>query len=212
VQNHPPRPRITYTGARAALASGKWSVAALVVSFIVTAVLVPVAAHLPRWVEVELVIGAWWAVWVCALAYLLHRTCGISDDATAPSSPRWLRGRSGSSSDSSSDASGCLHLADPGCADLSLAGEGCAQAVIAVVCIALIVVGASLVVELVIPGLAFLMYVLIRGMLARALSGREDCQDSVVRSLLWGTFWATVYTLPLALAVWGVHVIRVGGH
>src|SRR6476619_256049 len=74
-------PEIPDTRSGAALASGRWSVVALVVCFIITAVLVPHAAHLPRWVEVELVIGGWWLVWVFALAYLLYRTCGVSDDA-----------------------------------------------------------------------------------------------------------------------------------
>jgi hypothetical protein len=207
------RPRVTFSRARAALASGKWSVVALVVCFVVTGLIVPAAVRMPRWVEVELVVAAWWAVWVGGLTYLLHSTCGVSDDATAPSGPSWLR-RSSKTTRPAGGADGpdgCWHLADPGCLDLSIAGEGCGQAVLIIAGVVLIFFGLSLLVELLIPGLAFLMYVLVRGMLARAVAGRDDCQGNLLRSAIWGTFWATLYTLPLALAVWGIHALRAGG-
>src|SRR5205085_987753 len=101
---------------------------------------------------------------------------------------------------------------DPGCAtDFSLAGEGCGQVAIGIVCIVLLVLGVWLLIELVIPGLAFLLYFLIRGMMARAVHGRDDCRGNVARSAVWGTLWATVYTLPLALVIWALHALKVGG-
>ena len=66
----PPRTRI----------SGKWSALSLALCFIVSAVLVPVAAHLPHWLDFELVLGAWRCVWVIALSWILVNGHFVEDD------------------------------------------------------------------------------------------------------------------------------------
>ena len=44
--------------------SGKASAAWLIVCFGLTALLIPMVLRLPRWVEFELVLALWWAVWL----------------------------------------------------------------------------------------------------------------------------------------------------
>ena len=62
--------------------------------------------------------------------------------------------------------------------------------------------------EIVIPALAFVAYFLIRGMLARITNDQHGCQGNLVRATLWGSLWATAYTLPFALLVWLVHFVH----
>ena len=68
--------------------------------------------------------------------------------------------------------------------------------------------GLFVMIEFIVPGLAFLVYILMRGMLARVVNHHKDC-GGVVQSLTWGFVWATIYTGPLALAVWVVHKLAV---
>jgi hypothetical protein len=60
-------------------------------------------------------------------------------------------------------------------------------------------------VELVVPALFFLSSLLVRGALARVTNDDHACEGRLPSALGWGTLWATVYALPLALAVYGVH-------
>ena len=48
--------------------------------------------------------------------------------------------------------------------------------------------------------------VVLRGMLARVVNDRHHCEGNLFLASVWGAIWATVYTGPLALVVWGVHV------
>ena len=83
------------------------------ICFAVSAVLIPVAAHLPHWVEFELVLAAWWVVWVIALSWLLVNAHFVSHDASP--------GKVGMGS----GASGCLlpDVVMDGC----LLGSGCSD-------------------------------------------------------------------------------------
>jgi len=47
--------------------SGKASAAWLVICFLLTAVLIPMALNLPQWIKFEMVLGAWVAYLVCRL-------------------------------------------------------------------------------------------------------------------------------------------------
>jgi hypothetical protein len=60
-------------------------------------------------------------------------------------------------------------------------------------------------IEVAIPILAFLMYVIVGGMLQVAVNHRNSCCGSLTRSTYWGIVWATIYTAPLAVLVWMVH-------
>jgi hypothetical protein len=42
--------------------------------------LVAMGLHLPPWIRFELVMAAWWLVWIVALARVLYRGVGVSDD------------------------------------------------------------------------------------------------------------------------------------
>jgi len=52
-------------------------------------------------------------------------------------------------------------------------------------------------IELAIPGVAFVTYFLVRGMLARVVNERHRCEGDWGRSLRWAAYWATLYMLPL---------------
>jgi hypothetical protein len=187
--------KTTLVQARTAAVSGKWSVAFLVLCFAVSGVLLPVAAHLPRWVEFEMVLGAWWLVWACAIGWLLYRGCDVADDMPYPHAPKLGR-------------SGLSDVGLDGCLSLDLGVEGCGAVVLVVVAVLLLIVGIWFAVEFLIPGLAFLLYLLVRGMAARAVNDRRDCKTSVLRAVSWGIAWATLYTAPLALTVLAVHAIH----
>lgn len=189
-------PKITYTGSRLPSISGTWSAAILVLCFALSAVLLPVAAHLPRWVEFELVLVVWWLVWTVAIAWMLYRGCAIADDMPVPKGPSL-----GTGEWSTPDLTSCL-WPDPFYAD------GCGTALVVVGALIMIAAGIWLAVEILIPGVGFLLYLLIRGMMARAVSDRRDCQGSVLRAAIWGMAWATLYTAPLALTVLAVHSIH----
>lgn len=193
----PATTKVTYSGSQSGPVSGKWCAAILVLCLAMSAVLLPVAAHLPRWVEFELVLGAWWAVWAIAVAWFLYRGCDVADDMPGPPQPS-------------------AHGIDPPYVDLggcgldlaALGGEGCGTVVLGIGAVLLVIAGLWLAVEFLIPGLAFLLYLLVRGMVARAVNDRRDCGGSILRAAAWGIAWATLYTAPLALTVLAVHSIH----
>ena len=86
--------------------------------------------------------------------------------------------------------------------------EGCLIVLGVILAVVIALVGIWLLIEIVIPALAFVAYFLIREMLARVTNDEHSCQGSVVRAVLWGSLWATVYTLPFALLVWLVHFVH----
>ena len=164
---------------------------ALVVSLClaVSAVLIPVGAHLPRWIEMELVLIAWWVVWVGVLGWLLWRGHVVEDDAewTKRSKYRamevlpWL---------AASRDFGCIAF-------------GCGEVGLVILAVALIVAAVFAIVEFVIPGIALLLFLSIGGMLARSVNDTHGCEGRVGKSLFWGVAWATVYIGPLAaIVVW----------
>jgi hypothetical protein len=63
------------------------------------------------------------------------------------------------------------------------------------------------VVEVAIPGIAFVTYFLLRGMLARVVNDRHGCAGSWPRAIGWAIIWATVYILPQAALVWVIHLV-----
>ncbi|MFY9234980.1 MAG: hypothetical protein WAO58_11045 [Fimbriimonadaceae bacterium] len=66
-----------------------------------------------------------------------------------------------------------------------------------------LLVGFSLFVyELLMPGFAFVVYLMIRGMVGRAINDRHHCFDRAGLSMLWGAIWATLYTAPIIATVY----------
>jgi hypothetical protein len=188
------QPRITYSGSRPGPVSGKWSAAILILCLAVSAVLLPVAAHLPRWVEFELVLAAWWVVWTIAVTWFLYRGCDVADDLRTPKVP--AMGSSSGLADNTGDWG------------LDLVANCAETPALVIGAIVFGVVGVWLAVEFLIPGLAFLLYLLVRGMVARAVNDRRDCGGSLLRAVAWGLAWATLYTAPLALTVLAVHALH----
>lgn len=189
--------------------SGKTSVLILALCFALTAVLVPMASHLDRWIEDEIVLTVWWLVWVVALSRFLYTGRQIRDDHvfTGPRSwlPNWKGKTHSGLSSGDSSALGCLDLLSGG-ADL----EGCAVVLAVIVGAILLFAAAWLLIEVAFPVLALVVYFLIRGMLAHVVNDWHKCKGHVLRSLAWGAVWATAYTVPLGLLVYLVHVIYSG--
>ena len=70
--------------------SGRASAAWLVVCFVLTAVLIPMALRLPRWVEFEIVLAAWWAIWLAVLTRLLYAGQRVADDHQMREPRNWF--------------------------------------------------------------------------------------------------------------------------
>lgn len=175
----------------------------LVVCLAVSAAAIPFAAHLPRWVEIELVFGAWWAIWVCALTWLLFHGHEVDDDAEVDR-PELVKRMGGDGHGGCLDSAGCL---DPnGC---MVVDEGCGQGLLVVVALILGGLAVLLIVEFLIPAVAMLLLASIGGMVARAVNDRHECQGRLGLSLFWGALWATVYVGPVAaLAIWGTALVQ----
>jgi hypothetical protein len=197
-----PTPASVYRGAQAPasapLAITKESAQRLTIGVLAalafTAAAVPFAVHLPRWIEAELVVGAWWAVWSVVLGVVAYRGSRVDDDhrpgrgriaePTGSDSPKWTWLFHGVS-----DGEGCLF----------------ALAILAIVGVALL--GAWLVVELVAPAVFIVAYRTVVRALAKAHAA--NTRGDVLRSALAGMGWAAFGTLPLALVVVIVHQIAV---
>lgn len=190
------------------MVSGKSSAAILALCFVLTAVLVvPLARKFPPWVDFEIVVGLWWVVWAVALAILLHGGHRITDDHVMGQPRNWLAGLGGGDKSEKKQASSdgwpwWLWL------DFGEAGEGCLIAIGIVLAVIVAFIGIWLLVEVVIPALAFVTYFLIRGMLARVANDQHGAESSWPRAIFWGALWATVYTVPLAFLVWLVHYVH----
>jgi hypothetical protein len=70
--------------------SGKASAAWLVICFVLTAVLIPIALRLPQWVEFEIVLAVWWAIWLAVLARLLYTGQRVADDHQMREPRNWF--------------------------------------------------------------------------------------------------------------------------
>jgi hypothetical protein len=178
--------------------SGKISAAWLIVCFALTAVLIPMLLRLPRWVEYEIVLGVWWAVWVGLLTWLLYTGHRVTDDHRLAGPRSWMPEWS----------KGAAEAAEPGCSWwwwAPVEAEGCAYAAMILVAAVVLFFAAWLLIEIAIPLVLFLLYFVTRGMLASVTNDRHRCEGRPAKSFGWAVLWATAYTVPLALAVWLVH-------
>jgi hypothetical protein len=147
---------------------------------------------------VEIVLGLWWCVWAVTLTRLLYTGRRLSDDHELTSPRSWF-----SSDKSKSNAAWSLF-------DIPLEGcavEGCAWFFAAILIIGVAIAGLWLMIEVIIPLLAFVMYSLVRGMLAKVANDEHGCEGQPLRSFGWASVWATVYIAPLAFLVWLVHLM-----
>jgi hypothetical protein len=171
--------------------SGKFVAAWLTVGFLLSAVLVPMALHLPIWVDAEIVLAIWWAVWFGVLSWILYTGRRVTDDHRWSSPRKWV-----SSEVPSAVSEGCVWL--------PFEAEGC----LILLALVALVFAAWFLIEVAIPALMLLVYAVVRGMLAHVANDRHRCRGNLARSVVWAFFWATLYTAPYAAAVWLVHFIH----
>jgi hypothetical protein len=183
--------------------SGKASAAVIVVCLVLTAlIIIPLAGYfrLPPWIRVELLLAFWWLIWIIALARLLYTGRRVSDDHTLGAPRSWFGNPFKTSSGGSSWAG----------IDVVPDVEGCVIVLGIILALIVAVIGFWFLIEIAIPGIAFLLYLLVRGMLARVANDDHGCQGRLARALRWGCLWATIYMAPLALLVWLSHVLISG--
>jgi hypothetical protein len=181
-------------------ASGLWTASLLLSCMIVVAVALPGLLSLPRWLETEAVIAAWWAIWTGVLTTLLYRGWRLSDDhVLAPARPPWRTSETNHRTGGSDvSLNGCDLV---GCGDV----DGCGAVALAALAFGLILAAVWLVIELALPALFFVAYVLVRSSLARVANDQHDCEGRLGRALLWAAIWASFYALPLALVIVAIH-------
>jgi hypothetical protein len=185
--------------------SGRQSFLALLACMAITALLVPMVLKLPAWVEAELVVTLWWAIWCVALTLFLYSGWLVTHDFQKPSvaSPNLSHQR-----DSYSRGWwdgyfwGSFPNIGGGGDDLA----GCFLLILLIILMPFILLFLAETALL----LAFVLYLLIRGMLAQVVNSRLRCQGRLARSLAFGVLWATVYTAPLAGLVWIIVMASLG--
>src|ERR1044072_4518386 len=161
----------------------------IAVCLVLAAILIPVAAHLPRFVEAELVMGAWWFIWVITLSALLFRGNTVDDECKCL---RFGGGKTGAAGEAI-EAVGCS-------GDIwgAALGEGCLTAIMGILAVILFIGALALLVEFVIPAIALILLASIGGMLSRAVNDLHKCQHHLGRSIGWALVWSTVYVGPVA--------------
>ena len=150
-----------------------------------TAGAIPTLLRLPRWLELEVVVAAWWAIWALTFTVLLFRGWRVAQDV------RGLRSRAspgGAGAKRSTLDWGSLDLS--GGADL----DGC----VVLIGLLLALGAAWLLAELFVPLLLFVAYWLILKGLTSVANDRHACEGRLPLAILWGVLWATLYTAPLA--------------
>jgi hypothetical protein len=210
-------------GARARLpgVSGRWSAVLLLVLFLAVAVVLPLALHRSAWVEAEIVIGAWFLIWTAVLAWLGFAGRTVDEDWGTFRRPRRLFGRGGNAGGGGTDggtgvldAAPFLDLSGVGLPDFDAGGDdgglGCLGAILAVVvavaAIAAIVALLYFTIGYVIPLIVIALYTIVRAMLNHVAARGHVTQGDLPASLARGAFWAALYTTPLAIAIWLLHV------
>jgi hypothetical protein len=211
---------------RLPLVSGKLSALVLVACFALTAVIFfPLARGIDPWIRFEVVLLLWWMIWLLTLTMLLYSGNRVSADHSWGAPRNWLARRKSSAAAAvpgqasgpeptrssgldASELSGCVWWFPDLAFDFGEFGEGCLVAIAGLVLIAVGFFGVWLLIEILIPSLAFVAYLLIRGMLARVANDFHGCRGNLLRALRWASLWATVYTAPLALIVWLAHFVH----
>jgi hypothetical protein len=137
---------------------------------------------------------------LAALTTLLYRGQQVSDDHTLHGPRNWFSGMFLSDDRNSRWQRG-------GWADIFCNGLGIdPEAIVIIIAIFLVLGGVWLLFEVAFPVIVFLLYLVPRGMLARVANDCHQCRGRLGRAVCWGLVWATVYTAPLAVAVWYAHV------
>jgi hypothetical protein len=187
--------------------SGKASAAWLVVCFGLTALLIPMVLRLPRWVDFEVVLAVWWVIWLALLTRLLYTGQRVADDHRMGEPRNWFSFSKAKREEAKKD--GNLSWWDGFFwGSMFTDGEGVAVGCLVVLGLIALVGLAWFLIEVAIPLVLFLLYVLTRGMLAQVINDRHHCRGRLGRALGWGLVWSTVFTVPLATAVLFIHFVH----
>jgi uncharacterized protein (DUF983 family) len=214
---HPYRARLARVITPQAPSAVSAKVTALVVgaSLLLSAVVLPVSLKLPRWIEFEVVLFAWWSILFGTLAVLLYKGTVLRDDYAFSarwglSSPNENAVGDSTAFTSSSNASGNSSWldVDTGCAEV----EGCGGMLAGLIFAALAFAATWILLEVAFPVLLFLAYWLLVGAIGRVVNDKHACESNLARATFWGALWATVYTFPVALVVWGIHTFVLKHH
>jgi hypothetical protein len=191
--------------------SGKATAACLVGFFLATVLLIPKVLSLPPWIDFEIVLGIWWLTWLILLTILLHRGKRVTDDHQLKEPRNWLNVLKGQSKpedpldirkkDKRSGWSDGLWYVGP------VDGEGCLVLLGILLVLVLAFFALWFLIEVAIPLVLFLLYMVARGMLAAVINDRHHCCGRFGRAMAWGLIWATVFTVPLGVVVWFVHFL-----
>jgi hypothetical protein len=174
--------------------SGVRSFFALLLCMGLTVLIVPMALKLPTWIKAEIVLAAWWVIWVIALTLFLDNGWLVSHDFPTPK----FSGAAAKHRSSSGWWDVFFWTSFP---DVEGAIGGCLLLIVLIIILPFLIV---FLVEAAVF-LAFVMYLLIRGMLAQVANARLRCRGRLGRSFAFGVLWAALYTAPLAGLVWFVH-------
>jgi hypothetical protein len=204
-------------GGRASLpgVSGRWSAILLLILFIGVAVVLPLALHRSAWVEAEIVVAAWFVIWTAALTWLGYSGRAVDEDWGGFRRPRRLFGRGGGLNRGSSLPTDALPYVDLSGVDLPDGGGdggglGCLGVIlasaVAIAAVAAIVVLLDFTIGYVIPLVALALYTIVRAMLNHVAARGHVTRGNLALSFARGATWAAVYTAPLAVAIWLLHV------
>jgi hypothetical protein len=182
--------------------SGKATALTIAASFLVSAGLVSKSLHFSRWIEAEMVLGAWWLITASTLAILLYRGFRLRNDYAYA-----LPGVSGGAPTSiglgrATERSKLRHVGRAAAEFLDFDVDG----FILVAFVALSFGAAWLFVEVLAPILFSAIYWLLMRAIGRVANDGHHCEHHVVKAAGWGTLWASIYLLPLALLTWIAHV------
>ncbi len=187
--------------------SGRATAMVLIASLAAAATLLPASMKLPRWVEVEAVLAAWWVIVTATLVVLLYRGFRLRDDWVYLSP--WNRPAAEPSADAK-PPSRAWRLADgcsfDGCSGID--GEGFAVVLLILGALSAGLVASWVFVELLMPVAFLLMYWLFMRAIGRVANDRHGCEGRGLAALGWGSLWATLYVAPIALLTWVFHVVR----
>jgi hypothetical protein len=197
--------------------SGRSSAVILLILFVAVAVVLPLALHRSAWVEAEIVVAAWFVIWTAVLTWLGYSGRTVDDDWGGFHRPRRLFGRSGGSSDGSPLPVDVVPYVDLGGIDLpdfdggsDDGGLGClgviAASAVVIGAVAAVVVLLYFTIGYVIPLVALALYTIVRAMLNRVAARGHVTQGNLALSIARGAVWAAVFTAPLAIAIWLLHL------
>ncbi len=198
--------------------SARRTALAMTACLVFTGAAVPIALHLPRWVEMEVVLAGWWLVWAVVLTVVARRGAELVDDHALVIRLPWSPAREPRREPLAGGPRGAPEVPAEATvpparsswwskvfealtlpSDLEALVFALALAIVLGVALA----AAWLVIEVVAPVLFGLAYFGV----VRALRRAAQYRGATVRASVVGAGWATAYVAPLAALVWLVHLV-----